>query len=1352
MRRRHGIPDNDHRPFNVAYAAVQRSRQDKERPASAQRSQENVITQTAHEARSAQAEQVVRNRREGHSTPQPQTASSSKFPGQYTSSTTEQMYPSLPASEAVPPTPPPPPASTPANRVVFADGYNTSALHIGLPTFAERPARKTNGILKPANARRKRGLEEEPIIVDNSKKSRVEGDEFIDGDEDAGWQNSPSGLTRGNKRSFGDEDDNEEAMLSKRAREKRPRQVSRDHEAVASDEDMEVDEDEVVEVRTTPRGRKRDRVEAGPSFEGEEDEEPAEVEPKSRGRKRRNKRRSDVGVKARGTKRERDLDDVEMLDEAEESFAEVSRKKRGKQAQVVQEDGDEDDRYADISIDVSPDRVKGKEIGEEWESNGVRYKVGLNGQRLRQALVKKAGQRYIMPKDSQHPDREANIEVCVEKWLTEEEFREAKQQRLLAWQDSTPSKSSEPSTPSSEVPPSPSSGKHLLWDSTGSPKPNSPKDPFSKPSLQPSQSAIRQSVATTIGLQPTFRRRIAGNFTPTSPSPTPPSPGQGLADSTNGSPRRAQKGYSKWEKQDLEAKAMMKMREANQKKREEKEALDRLEKEKKEKLRASLMPQPTIPVISVTKPAEENTAPKNMFTSGGAASGSPAKPAFSLASAAPLDSAPQPSLSSAPPLGSTSAPSAPPLGSTPAANSTPLGGASKPATTNDPFFKQAPAPSTNKAAFSFPPATSSPLATNSPTKAPEKPKVSGLGFPSAINPTPAPASVSTPATSSTPAQPAPKFSFSQNVSTPSSAPTNSLLARMGPPQQQQQQQSTPAPASQPAQKPQTTFLFNTPPATQSGTPSSSFFNKPAESTSTPAPAAAPAPAKFNFSATSPTKPNATSSTLSGALGSASHQAGSSKPAESSSNFGTFSFAKPSTTGSGSGVSNPNPSSGGALGSAPQAGGSKPVEPSSNFGTFSFAKPPTIGSSGVSNPNPFGAATTGKFNFGTKESTPTPAPTPGFGAQGQGTPKESTPAPSTGPADNPASSGSADKSPFGAPKESTAAPASTSTPAFGGFGAPGNSPFGASKESTPAPTAPSSTPAAPTFSFAPSGKSAFGTPKESTPASTKPAASPFGSFSQSTTFGTPKESTPASSTPATSAFGGFGGADKPKPFGGFGQDSSKPVFGAGQSSAFGKSGIFGAAAKEKETSGSDSSANGTTSAPTFGSSAFASPFSKAAQSGGPGTPSSAFGTGGAFGTAAAKGTETSGPESSSAGPTFASTSSSPSPFGKPPQSGAPSSTFGTGGAFGATTTKGTEASGPDSSSAQTTTATFGSTSSPSPFGKPTSDAPKPVFSFATPGTTPAPSSGAFSFASKPNAFGGGSGSTTPSVFGAASEKK
>lgn len=30
MRRRHGIPDHDHRPFNVAYAAAMRARQENE--------------------------------------------------------------------------------------------------------------------------------------------------------------------------------------------------------------------------------------------------------------------------------------------------------------------------------------------------------------------------------------------------------------------------------------------------------------------------------------------------------------------------------------------------------------------------------------------------------------------------------------------------------------------------------------------------------------------------------------------------------------------------------------------------------------------------------------------------------------------------------------------------------------------------------------------------------------------------------------------------------------------------------------------------------------------------------------------------------------------------------------------------------------------------------------------------------------------------------------------------------------------------------------------------------------------------------------------------------------------------
>ncbi len=41
----------------------------------------------------------------------------------------------------------------------------------------------------------------------------------------------------------------------------------------------------------------------------------------------------------------------------------------------------------------------------------------------------------FQPKDSQHPDRAANVDILVEKWLSEEEYQAAKERRELAWQE-----------------------------------------------------------------------------------------------------------------------------------------------------------------------------------------------------------------------------------------------------------------------------------------------------------------------------------------------------------------------------------------------------------------------------------------------------------------------------------------------------------------------------------------------------------------------------------------------------------------------------------------------------------------------------------------------------------------------------------------------------------------------------------------------------------------------------------------------------------------------------------------------------------------------------------------------------
>lgn len=43
--------------------------------------------------------------------------------------------------------------------------------------------------------------------------------------------------------------------------------------------------------------------------------------------------------------------------------------------------------------------------------------------------------RILQPRDSQHPDREANHQIYVETWLTEEEYQDAKSKQLLAWQE-----------------------------------------------------------------------------------------------------------------------------------------------------------------------------------------------------------------------------------------------------------------------------------------------------------------------------------------------------------------------------------------------------------------------------------------------------------------------------------------------------------------------------------------------------------------------------------------------------------------------------------------------------------------------------------------------------------------------------------------------------------------------------------------------------------------------------------------------------------------------------------------------------------------------------------------------------
>lgn len=228
-----------------------------------------------------------------------------------------------------------------------------------------------------------------------AKKSRVEDEELIDGDEEREWRDDEDGMDidssvhhgkRGSKRMASPEDDEGLAQSRAERRDKRARKVSLEKQADPSDDDMVEDEleDDLDYIHSAARGKKRDRAEAGSTFGGDDsliddDEKP------HRQRRRRVVSNKLSQLSSRGQKRVRDIESLESDDsEVERPKREFTRKKRGKRSEE------------DI-VPLSNDPLcKGRRIGEEWEANGIRFKVGPNGQRLRQELVKKSRTRFPM--------------------------------------------------------------------------------------------------------------------------------------------------------------------------------------------------------------------------------------------------------------------------------------------------------------------------------------------------------------------------------------------------------------------------------------------------------------------------------------------------------------------------------------------------------------------------------------------------------------------------------------------------------------------------------------------------------------------------------------------------------------------------------------------------------------------------------------------------------------------------------------------------------------------------------------------------------------------------------------------
>ncbi|KAJ8588933.1 hypothetical protein M405DRAFT_818908 [Rhizopogon salebrosus TDB-379] len=1081
MRRKHGIPDSDCRPFAVAYAAATRARTERE----------------AQEKQNANKVQVERPVME-HPLPLSDThglrrraAEPATKPHVYQLPTARRT---VSGHDQMP------------NGFDFAQRYNPRIRDGVLPLAVEsllpgkrsahrRASRKD--LVLDADAAvegKKRSFDDhDSFEPESSKKSRVDGEELIDGDEEPVWyeEEDVQPTQRGSKRTF--DSDEEDDYMRTDGRDKRPRNISRGQ--TPEDQEMgDVEDDDVAELYPILRGKKRDRAEAGSTFGGDEEEEEAlddQDDKAHRHRKRRTVQSRKSDVSSRGNKRDRDPESPTGQSVVESSYRLGERtskkKKRGKKVSL-------DEAASDV-LDGSQDPLcKGRKVGEEWESNGVQYKVGNEGQRLRLTLVKKARSKYSMPKDSQHPDKQANMEIYVETWLTDEQHKDAEERQELVWQE-TPRASTEPSTPS-EVPGSPvKTGKDLLWDSMkNSPVPR-----------RPFRQSLTNGAARVNPFQQPLPQVSTGRRVASSNSHTPPLI-HGVAEVPS---RPGFRAFSKWEKQDLEAEAMARMR-------------ARMLEQKRAETPSRMTPSatapelgpraPTIPIITFTPPPPTPAAPAPSGTEAKAA-----PPAFSFG---PTPSSTEASKTST--AASTAAPArVTPVVSAPASN------------TSSPFTVSAPQTVSAAPKFSLGQPATQPPTTPAPTTAYVPPTSAIPNF--FAKPVPASA-FSTTAPATTTSSTAPSFSFG-----PTSAPSPSAPAAAAP-ATAPSFSFGPTPAQPHVPTPTTTSAFPAP-STETSKPAPFTFAKPSSQPSAASTSAsaqtnppsmtaptttttppAPAPLKFDFgrktnSATS--KPAATSSTTT--------TVDVSKPAGPS-----FSFAAANPQASTSGTSSSQKFSFGQPSSAPVFGSggntnatSKPAETSDvpKAAASENEKPKfSFGPSGGSAFGSTGASSAPKstFNFGPQSGTSAFATAASGGDTKKEAPLSIFGAANTAKED--ASKVAAPASVFGsssfggassnfvakADVSKTAAPSPAS-----GFGSSGFATNGA----TSSIFGKSSAPSGDASMSASTSKSMFGNGMSSNPFSTTPAGSPgaFGSTQPSTSSFGNESAKPADSS-KSSPFG------------------------------------------------------------------------------------------------------------------------------------------------------------------------------------------------------------------------------------------
>ncbi|WFD30198.1 hypothetical protein MSPP1_001215 [Malassezia sp. CBS 17886] len=134
-------------------------------------------------------------------------------------------------------------------------------------------------------------------------------------------------------------------------------------------------------------------------------------------------------------------DDVSMEDNTEESMSSEHDTDMDF-ADSASEPGDD---TADVDNDLAPlasspykrraDTSGDHAPGDEWtDANGLRWRIGDDGVPRRAVLIVEMRQKYRMPRDTVHPDARVRVPTHTERFLSHDEYEEAKRRKMLAWQ------------------------------------------------------------------------------------------------------------------------------------------------------------------------------------------------------------------------------------------------------------------------------------------------------------------------------------------------------------------------------------------------------------------------------------------------------------------------------------------------------------------------------------------------------------------------------------------------------------------------------------------------------------------------------------------------------------------------------------------------------------------------------------------------------------------------------------------------------------------------------------------------------------------------------------------------------